>query len=80
MGAVTTTEHRKAAARIREVLSIYERNKDLITIGAYQKGSDPRVDYAIRMLDTVNAFLRQAVGEKVSMRATAEALSNMFTD
>jgi flagellar protein export ATPase FliI len=80
MGAVTTPEHRKAAVRIREVLSTYEKNKDLITIGAYQKGSDPRVDHAIRMLDTVNSFLRQAVDEKVPMPATSEALTNMFRE
>ncbi|MBV9508139.1 MAG: flagellar protein export ATPase FliI [Acidobacteriia bacterium] len=78
MSAVTGREHQKAAARMREVLSTYEKNRDLILIGAYEKGTDPRVDYAIRMVDQVNLFLRQATNEKVPAAATAEALQKMF--
>jgi FliI/YscN family ATPase len=47
MSAVADNEHRRAATRMREVLAIYEKQKDLILLGAYQQGADPRVDYAI---------------------------------
>jgi flagellum-specific ATP synthase len=56
---ITTPESRTAAGRVREVLATYRRKEDLITIGAYQPGSDPRTDYAIARVDSVNDFLRQ---------------------
>jgi flagellum-specific ATP synthase len=56
---ITTRESRDAAGRLREVLATYRRKEDLITIGAYQPGSDPRTDYAIRKVDELNAFLCQ---------------------
>jgi flagellar protein export ATPase FliI len=78
MSAVTDAEHRKAASRMREVLSTYEKNKDLILIGAYEKGSDPRVDYAMRMIDKVNVFLKQDTQEHISLGAAVGALKQLF--
>ena len=63
MSTVATDAHIKAARQLREVLATYEAQKDLILIGAYKKGSDPRTDYAISKLDAVNAFLKQDVKE-----------------
>ena len=63
MSTVATDAHVKAARQLREVLATYEAQKDLILIGAYKKGSDPRTDYAIAKLDAVNAFLKQDVKE-----------------
>ena len=80
MGAVTSPDHRLAATRMREVLAIYEKNKDLILIGAYEKGSDSRVDHAIRMLDRIREFLKQETHEKVSIGQAVEALQNLFTN
>src|SRR5690242_10572806 len=56
---ITTPESRDAAGRLREVLATYKRKEDLITIGAYQPGSDPRTDYAILKVDELNGFLCQ---------------------
>ena len=64
--------------RMREVLSTYEKNKDLILIGAYEKGSDSRVDYAMRMIDKVNVFLKQDTQEHVSLGAAVGALKQLF--
>ena len=55
-------ESRAAAGRLREVLATYRRKEDLITIGAYQPGSDPRTDYAIRKVDELNALPAPAAG------------------
>jgi type III secretion protein N (ATPase) len=63
MSQVIGVEHRKAAARVREVLAAYERQRDLILLGAYKAGSDPRTDEAIARIDAVNAFLRQGTDE-----------------
>jgi len=80
MSGIVTREHRLAAANLREVLATYEKNKDLILIGAYQKGSDPRVDHALRMLDRANDFLKQETHVKAPIAETTEALENLFAN
>ncbi len=78
MSAVTGPEHRSFAARLRDVLSTYEKNRDLILIGAYEKGSDARVEYALQMIDRVNAYLKQDTEERVSAGKALEDLRAMF--
>ncbi len=80
MSSVVTREHRLAAANLREVLATYEKNKDLILIGAYQKGSDPRVDHALRMLDRANDFLKQETHVKAPITETTQALEKLFAN
>jgi flagellar biosynthesis/type III secretory pathway ATPase len=80
MSAITGTEHRQFAARLRDVLSIYEKNRDLILIGAYEKGSDPRVEYALQMIDRVNAYLKQDTDERLIGNAAVEGLRTMFAN
>src|SRR5262249_17572333 len=79
MSAVTESSHRQAAARLREALATYEKNKDLILIGAYEKGSDARVDYAVRMIDKINGYLRQETNGRTVLPETIAALKQMFT-
>ena len=59
MRDIVSKEQLEAAARIRSVLATYKSAEDLISIGAYVKGSNPRVDEALRRLDAVQGFLRQ---------------------
>jgi type III secretion protein N (ATPase) len=63
MTAVADPAHRAAAGRLRELLAAYERHRDLILLGAYQRGSDPTTDEAIARLDRINAFLGQRTDE-----------------
>jgi type III secretion protein N (ATPase) len=63
MPAVTGVEHRAAAARMRELLGAWERDRDLIALGAYRGGADPVTDAAIARMPVLEAFLRQGVGE-----------------
>ncbi len=51
------------AAKGRELLALYRRHEDIVSIGAYQKGSNPALDRAIALHDRLNEFLRQAVDE-----------------
>ncbi len=74
MSTVASDQHVEAARKLREVLAVYESNKDLILIGAYKKGSDPRTDYAITKLDAVNNFLKQNVKENTP---AAKAVSQL---
>lgn len=78
MTAVASKEHCAAATAMRGVLATYSRQKDLIVLGAYQAGSDPRTDDAIRRIDDVNSFLKQPTNEKVPREDSVEKLCMMF--
>jgi type III secretion protein N (ATPase) len=80
MAAVADPEHRRAAARLRELLAAYERQRDLILLGAYQRGSDPRTDQAIAHIDEVEAFLRQSTGESAPFADTRRRLLALAPD
>jgi flagellum-specific ATP synthase len=73
-GDVTSKEHRNAAARVREWLAAYERAEDLINIGAYQPGSNPRVDQSIAHHDQIINYLRQDRDAAVAPQAAIEQL------
>ena len=78
MGQVASAEHRTAAARIRKVLKAYEENYDKITCGLYEPGSDPRVDYAIRHIDQVNAYLKQSTHDLAGFDQSIEQLQALL--
>ncbi|HEV2801897.1 MAG TPA: type III secretion system ATPase SctN [Pyrinomonadaceae bacterium] len=78
MSTVARPQHVEAARRLREVLATYEAQKDLILIGAYKKGSDKRVDYALTKLDSVNAFLRQGTHEAAAPGVSVPQLQRLF--
>lgn len=78
MSTVATDAHVKSAQKLREVLATYEAQKDLILIGAYKNGSDPRTDYAISKLDAVNTFLKQNVKENTPAAQTVNNLRKIW--
>src|SRR5919107_761909 len=78
MPSVARAPHVEAARRFREVLAAYEAQKDLILIGAYKKGTDPRTDLAISKADAMNAFLRQNAAEKIHPATAVNQLQKMF--
>jgi flagellum-specific ATP synthase len=80
MPAVTPPSQMKLAQRFRQVYSAYSQQRDLITIGAYQKGSDPRVDQAIALWPALSAFLQQEVSEAVDYDAAVHALAEVLAD
>ena len=59
MDAVTDDAHQKAAKRVREHLAIYEAKRDLVSLGAYKKGSDPALDAALARIGAIETFLGQ---------------------
>jgi flagellar protein export ATPase FliI len=80
MRAVAEAGHVRAANAMRESLAIYEKSRDLILLGAYEKGSDPRVDFAIQKIGEIEAFLKQKTSENAAFSETAERLIRMFGD
>ena len=74
MSIICDKEHKDAAARMRNLLSLYDANYDLIAIGAYKHGTNPRLDEAIDKIDRINGFLMQAVDESFSLDETIRLL------
>lgn len=74
---VISAEHLEAMRKVKQVYSLYQQNKDLISIGAYSQGSDPRIDNAIRLQPAMNAFLRQTMKDSVTFESSALMLSQM---
>ena len=77
---ITDKEHQEAAGKMRQLMALYRENKDLIDVGMYQMGSNPRLDIAIKMMPQINAFLQQKASEKVTMEGTIKQLKDMMRD
>jgi flagellum-specific ATP synthase len=78
MHEIVPHSHSDLARRFRQILSTYQQNRDLISIGAYQRGSDPRVDAAIALWPRIQRFLQQDLRECVDYRASLNALGALL--
>jgi flagellum-specific ATP synthase len=65
---------------VRDVLATYGEAQDLINIGAYVKGSNPKIDYAWSKIDEVNGFLKQRIEDSADFEQSATALRALFAD
>ncbi len=66
MTSIVSEEHKALAAKLRDILSLYSKNEDLIAIGAYKAGTNPKLDQAIQKIDRINGFLMQQTDESFS--------------
>jgi flagellum-specific ATP synthase len=78
MGDVTGPEHRKLAGQFKEILAAYRQAEDMINIGAYKTGSNPKIDYAIAKMEQMIAYMKQDIGDAVSVEASIAALAEIF--
>ncbi len=78
MDDITSPQHRKYANRLKEISATYKKAEDLINIGAYVEGSNSRIDYAIKMIEKTNDYLKQGVDESVSFEDSVQQLENLF--
>lgn len=78
MTEITSHPHQAQVRRFRQLYSAYQQNRDLITVGAYQKGSDARVDQAIALWPRMEAFLRQAIYEPRNLDASLDELARLL--
>ena len=67
MPKVTTKEHRIVASHLRDLLASYKESEDLITVGAYARGSNPKIDKAIAIYDDLTKLLRQQQEESFTI-------------
>jgi flagellum-specific ATP synthase len=66
--------------RVKKYLSLYEKNKDLITMGAYQKGSDPEIDKSIKLRPKITDFINQDLNDKVSFEQSVAELNQLIQE
>ncbi|MBU0671634.1 MAG: flagellar protein export ATPase FliI [Candidatus Margulisbacteria bacterium] len=78
MTNLVSDEHKQAAGKLREVLARYTEAEDLINIGAYVKGSNPKIDFALSKIEQVNAFLKQGTFDQVKYEETVKRLLSVF--
>ncbi len=78
MSSIADGRHKEAAGSLKNVLATYQEAEDLINIGAYKKGSNKNIDYAIEKIDAVNEFLLQETHDKFSFEEILEALEGLW--
>ena len=78
MNDIVDEHHLKLARKLKELISVYEENKDLVQIGAYQLGTNPVLDEAIKLQPKISKFLSQEIDERVSLPDTVEELDKLF--
>lgn len=79
MSDITTPQHRKVAGRMKELMATFREAEDLINIGAYKKGNNPKIDEAVQHIGHINEFLRQSVDDKASYQQTLELLTRLMS-
>jgi len=80
MNDVVEDSHKVLANQLKSTLAIYNDAEDLINIGAYIKGSNPEIDFALEKIASIKEFLMQATDEKVTFDQMLEQLSQVFDE
>ncbi len=76
---IVSKEQMNLAHKIKEIIATYKEAEDLINIGAYVKGSNPKIDYAVNMVDRINKYLIQGIEERADFNESIESLKSLFT-
>ena len=76
---IVSEEHKQAAYKMRKLMALYRENKDLIDVGMYNAGSNPKLDIAIELMPQINAFLQQRTADSVTMDSTISTLISMMS-
>lgn len=76
---ITTPEHMKMTQNFKRIFSLYQQNRDLISVGAYQPGSDVEIDRAVRMQPAMINFIAQDMNQSVSFANSRNQLSAVLS-
>ena len=77
MTEITPPEHQALVRRFRQLYATYRHNEDLISVGAYRNGTDPRIDEAIAFWPRIQEFLRQDLHEAVDWTSSLSQLHEL---
>ncbi len=80
MKNIVGSEQIKLAQKIRETLAVYKEAEDLINIGAYKSGANPKIDQAVRLIDPLNEFLKQKVEDPTNISVGVRELQKIFAN
>jgi flagellum-specific ATP synthase len=80
MKDIVDKEHRQAAARVVENLALYNSVEDMLTLGAYVYGTNPKTDYAIKVNDKINAFLKQDIDAHFGYQKIVDDLKTLLVE
>jgi ATP synthase in type III secretion protein N len=80
MSNIADAGHKEAAGKLRETLATYEKQRDLILLGAYQYGSDPKTDYAIDHYEGIIGYLKQSTSENSPLLESVQKLIQLFAN
>ncbi len=78
MVEIVDEEHKRLASRLRDIMSVYEKNSDLVAIGAYKAGTNRKLDFALTKIDGINQFLMQGVNEAFSYEETLQQMEQIL--
>ena len=78
MHGITSATQQQLARRLKQLLSAWQRNRDLVAVGAYKRGSDPVVDEAIALYPDIAAFLQQDIREQSDQAESLARLGALF--
>lgn len=78
MRNVTKRQHQDLARVIRSNIAVFREAEDLINIGAYRQGSNPKIDQAIQLHDMIEDFLRQEIDDSSSLTDAVQGMASMF--
>jgi len=76
---ITTPEHMGMTQNFRGLYSLYQQNRDLISVGAYQPGTDPAIDRAVRMYPQIIDFIRQDMHQSVDFGGSRDQLAQVLS-
>jgi flagellum-specific ATP synthase len=79
MTDIVDADHLKMARHFKKLYSLYQQNRDLISVGAYQRGSDPRIDKAIEKNADIMDFLQQVMNEPVAFADSVEEMARVLS-
>jgi flagellum-specific ATP synthase len=79
MNEIVDGEHMEMANKIRNIMSVYYSNYDLINIGAYKSGTNKELDQAISMIDSINSLLTQGIDESYSYQQTIGLMRQLLS-
>lgn len=78
MNEITNKDHQQSAREFKQLYSIYQQNRDLISVGAYERGSDENIDMAIAAIDSLKSYLQQSYDLQVDLDQSIAELMMMF--
>jgi flagellum-specific ATP synthase len=78
MDDIIDDKHKQNARRLKQILATYRKAEDLINIGAYVAGSNPKIDFAIEMFEKITAYSRQTIEETVNFKDSIAQLGVLF--